>query len=406
MIDSNLEFDSKEVTLTGGTDRQADGTVASMMKDAIDLAIARYGTTSNTYITALTDIRDATNPATSASKAAAIRYMEWNYNAACDVLEILTDKLAYNTRRLIMPGWDDQNFFFLTGETVTTSGRYAITTVSPLHGKMMDVAARSRCMTAMLDIPQSLERGSVWDDNTSSQGYTQLISNYLPTGTTDSDGLFSTHSALFAPWCQYKYTGMSRSVDAPPAFLALLMMLSMMKNQSLQYEWAQPESRRNTVNIGKPAFVVPSKDLEKWQGLDGASLNILTRIPDIGMTVWGNSTAYNVPIANYNALQNLSTRFLMNAVRDIVYRAGIGITFQYNNNEAYSQFYAAVTPLLDTMRSVGAITYYRISMSKDLNSLDSVNLNSVVGNIELYIEGIINSITVDLIALPAGTETM
>lgn len=403
--DTDVVFSVDAAYLAGGTDRKDDLSADEMMNEAIQLAEDRFAeileSDSMQYVNALVAVKDS-NP--SVAKAATIRYMEWNYNAAFHVLDILSDKLACNSRRLIMPGWDDQNFWLLSGETVKR-----MFSISPLHAKMMQVAATSRCMTALLDIPKSVERSGVWIDSVdpNMEGYAQKISNYLPSDIIfTTDGLFSTHSALFAPWCQYKYVGTGRNNVAPPGFIALMLQIAMMKNQSLQYEWAQPESRKANITIGAPDYKVPKRLLDNWQSIEGVSLNIICQIPDLGMTLWGNSTCFNVPVATYNALQNLSTRYLMNAVRDLVFRCGIAITFQYNNQEAYSKFYAGCTPLLDTMRSVGAITHYTIRMSKDLNGLDSVNLNSVIGVIELYVEGVINNITVDLIALPAGTENL
>lgn len=400
--DDDVVFECEAKQCTGGSDRKPDTTAEDMMNDAINLAETRYSLVPSSDITdykATLNIVKGSNP--SISRASAIRYMEWNYNAAYYVMDILSDKLAYNSKRLIMPGWDDQNFWLLTGEKVQR-----MSSISPLHARMMDMAAQARCMAALLDIPKSLERSGVWIDSTdtNAEGYAQKISRYIPEESISSDGLFQTHSALFAPWCQYKYAGTSRNNIAPPAFIALLMQIAMIKNQSLQYEWAQPETRKHNLTIGAPDYKVPKKLLDNWQSIEGVSLNVLTTIPDMGMTLWGNSTCMDVPPATYNALQNLSTRYLMDAIEDIVYRCGVAITFQYNNNEAYSRFYAGCTPLLDTMQSVGAITKYDIQMSKDLNGLDSVNLNSVVGQITIWVEGVINDITIDLIALPAGTE--
>ena len=118
------------------------------------------------------------------------------------------------------------------------------------------------------------------------------------------------------------------------------------------------------------------------------------------MSLWGNSTLYEVPVATYQALANLSTRKLVNAIKDLVYRCGIQITFQYNNEQAYSSFYAGVTPLLDVMKNQGAIVDYYVRMSADIDGLDRVNANTVVGKIYLVVPGVINDITVDLICLP------
>ena len=100
----------------------------------------------------------------------------------------------------------------------------------------------------------------------------------------------------------------------------------------------------------------------------------------------------------------MSTRLLFNAVENIAYKVGVGITFQYNNSEAYASFYAGVTPILDAMKNVGAIDGYKIEMSADINGLDQVNANSVIGKIYLIVNGVINNISIDLIALPPGTD--
>lgn len=400
--DDDVTFDTDTVVLEGGSDRLADSTAAEMMDDAIELATTRYGLVGASdptdYLATLNNIKNS-NP--SVQKASTIRYMEWNYNATYYILELLTDKVAYSHKRMILPGWDDQNFYFLTDDLVARIG-----SISPLQARMLEVAAQTRCATALLDIPKSLLRSGVWNDSpaASSEGYVQKIGRYQPEGALGADALFPTHSAIVAPWCQYKYVGTARNNPAPPAFLALMIQISMIRNQSLQYEWAQPTTRKHNLVIGAPDYRVPKRLLDQWQGSSGIGVNVITPIPDMGVTLWGNSTAFEVPVATYQALANLSSRYLVNAIEDVVYKCGIAITFQYNNQEAYSKFFAGVSPLLDTMKAVGAITAYTISMSKDLNALDSVNLNSVVGVIQVWIEGVINDINIDLICLPAGTE--
>ena len=141
--------------------------------------------------------------------------------------------------------------------------------------------------------------------------------------------------------------------------------------------------------------------LDDWQGEEGVGVNVITDIPDMGMSLWGNSTLFELPVGTYQALANLSTRKLMNAVEDQAYRCGINITFQYNNEQAYSSFYAGMTPLLDTMKNIGAINDYYMVMSADINGTDRVRLNSIVGKIYITVNGVINTLDLDLIALPS-----
>ena len=389
-----------------GSDRAADGEADAMIDAAIALAKTRYGTVvdvanidAEEYIISLTALKGKADKAAAAS----IQYKEWLYTVALDVYDLLKDKLAYNPNRVISPGWDDQDITSITGQPVLR-----LNTLSPLHVKLLDVAYYSRCATGLLDIPRSLPRSSVYNESTEStvEGYAQKLSRYVPKNAAmDVNGsLYQTHASLFAPWGQYTYVGTSKQCPASPSFLTLLIQRAMILNQSVQYEWAMPSNRKHRLAISKLDYSVPKKVLDVWQKLEGVGVNVITAIPDLGTSLWGNSTLYEVPPATYQALANLSTRYLVNAIENTAYKAGISITFQYNNDEAYSKFFAAVTPILDTMKNVGAIDGYYVKMAADINGLDQVNANTVIGKIYLVINGVINDIVVDLIALPPGTD--
>lgn len=355
--------------------------------------------------------------------AQAVALREFSYYAAMRVYTLLSDKLTYNPNRIISPGWDDQDFVYLFGGDVEhaydivddiNENDYDLS-ISPMHMSLMNAAYLSRCATSYIDIPRSLMRSMVYSHPNHpyphENGYAQKLGNFVPT-IVDADGiaieldssLYPTHSALFAPWGQYTMVGMSKVVSASPSFLALMIQRAQILNQAAQYEWALPTNRKHNLRIGKLDYVVPKKLMDIWQSLEGVGVNIITAIPDLGVNLWGNSTLYDVPPATYQALANLSTRLLVNAVEDVAYRVGISITFQYNNNDAYSTFYAGVTPILDTMRNLGAIDDYYVKMAADINGLDQVNANTVIGKIYLVINGVINDIYIDLIALPPGTD--
>lgn len=392
------------IRLSGGDDKAATGTADEMMQEAITLATSRYSVIADNqaeYVTALTTVKDSTPDVTTAST---IRYNEWLYTNCIEVLDLLTDKLTYNFNRLIVPGWDDQDINTILGTEDVTR----LADLSPIHIKLMDVAYHSRCGTALLDIPRSLPRQAVYNESMEDNqvGYAQMLARYMPSNA-DLDvnsSLYPTHSALFAPWGQYQYVGMGKQYLASPAFQALMIQRAMILNQTLQYEWALPTNRKQNLKLGKLAYNVPKKYLDQWQSLDGVGVNAITTIPDLGTTLWGNSTLFEVPPATYQALANLSTRYLVNAVEDTIYRCGIAITFKYNNDEAYQDFQVGVSPLLDTMKNVGAIIDYRIQMSADVNGLDQVNANSVIGKVYLVIPGVVNDITVDLICLPPSVD--
>lgn len=404
--DNNITYDKSQdaliIYLTGGTDLPENVTLDT----AKALAKMRYLTsgrdeltspeatelTSTIYTTALDNLNDPQD-----QKVKSIAFREWMFNAAYTVLGMLSDRLTFNPQRIVVPGWDDEDIRYLNDED---SDAFVKTLdPSPLHLRLMYVAYISRCSTAYIDIPRSLARVGVWNASTDEDetGYAQKLSRQFE---TNYGSQFSTHSAIFAPWGKYRYTGTNKQAIAAPSFLALLIDRAMIKNQTSQYEWQLPTSRKHNLTLGKLDYTISKKYLDMWQNTEGVGINCISNIPDLGTTLWGNSTLFEVPPATYQALSNLSTRKLVNAIEDQVFRCGISITFNYNNDQAYQSFYAGMTPLLDTMRNVGAIIDYRISMAADINGIDDVNANSVVGTIVIQVVGVINNITIDLIAIP------
>lgn len=395
--DCTFKEDITAIEFTGGADRAANDTAENMMDAAIALAEKRFkdvGSSVDEYKAALEAIKSTVD----VPRAASIRYMEWLYTYCLSVYDLLTDKISYSPARIISPGWDDQNIEEISGNSVTS-----ITALSPIHIKLMDVAYHSRCAVAYIDVPKSLPRAAVHDDSTNSPGYAQKLARYSPADNLDGS-LYNSHSALFAPWGQYTYTGTSKLAAAAPSFLSLLIERAMIKNQSLQYEWIMPSSRKHNLPIGRLAYTIPKTVLDAWQSTEGTRINILTDMPDMGIILWGNSTLFEVPPATYQALQNLSTRKLVDAIEDTVYKVGLGITFNYNNDEAYSKFYVGVSPILDSMKNAGAIVDYKIKMSPDINGVDSVNANTVVGKVYITVNGVIEDINIDLIALPSSVD--
>lgn len=394
---TEFSTDITTIQLSGGTDRAADGTAEAMMDEAITLAEKRFsdaGSSVTDYKAALTAAKSAVD----VSRASSIRYMEWLYTYSLPVYDLLKDKISYSPARIISPGWDDQNIQDISGDIVTS-----LAAVSPIHIKLMDVAYHSRCAVSYLDIPKCLPRSAVHDDSSTNPGYAQKLARFSPADNLDGS-LYNSHSTLFAPWGQFIYTGTSKMAAASPSFLALIIERAMIKNQSLQYEWIMPSSRKHNLPIGKLAYTIPKTVLDTWQNIEGTRINILTEMPDMGIILWGNSTLFEVPPATYQALANLSTRKLVNAVEDVVYKVGLSITFNYNNDEAYSKFYVGVSPILDSMKNAGAIVDYKIKMSADINGVDSVNANTVIGKIYLTVNGVIEDINVDLIALPSSVD--
>lgn len=409
-VTDSSTFTTGTATCAGGTDDLAPASTATSAGEkavlqslaGIRYIAAGYPVTSDVpqYYQKIT-AWDVTN--VSITEVQYLKHMEWNYTAAFYAFSLLRDKLQYNPQRIMAAGWDDQDIQLYADGGFTSSVQPVI---SPLHVAIMNAAYYGRCGAGLIDIPRSVPQSLVYSTADGTEGYAQkLASATLPDALLDKNaGLYVTHCALFAPWGQYKYVGMNRMTKASPSFLALLIQRAQILNQPIQYEWCLPTDRKHNLNIGKMDYEVNKATLDKWQKLEGVGVNVITPIPGLGTNLWGNSTLFNVPPATYQALANLSTRYLMNAVENVAYTVGLTITFQYNNDQAYSTFYAGVTPILDSMKNVGAIRDYRVVMSADINGEDHVNANTVIGKIYLVVEGVINDIVIDLIALPPTAD--
>lgn len=392
----------KDITaLSGGSDYVTDvpGTTS------VQYAKIRYGEAYNAYVGQLSDLEVGQGEGNiSQNKLDIITHNELVYSKTYRALSLLKDKLSYRPNRIILSGYDDQNLEAIEyryRNDQDTSARDALLVISPLHRRLLAVSYASRCATGYIDTPWCLSRSGVSNDDPDNLGYVQKLAT---TREALSDSLYTSHSAFFAPWGEYRYQGTSKLYRCPPSFMALMIERAMILNQAVQYEWALPTDRSNKLNFGKLKYSVPKKILDIWQSGSGVNVNAITNIPDIGLSLWGNTTLFNLPVATYQALFNLSTRKLVNAVEDLAYKCGINITFQYNNNQAYNSFYAGMTPLLDTMKNVGAIKDYYVRMSADINGLDRVNANTVIGKIYLLVEGVVNDIKIDLIALPPSVD--
>lgn len=276
--------------------------------------------------------------------------------------------------------------------------------VTKIHYLLFDVAANSKCGAAIVGTPFGMKRGT-WDPlnkyGTGAIGFMNALAI-----TLGSD--LSTYGELVGPWCRSTLPLKGKNSWVCPELAHLLLIITKKTDDGVRYWWLPPAGMNGTGVVYSPEYKVKKQYLDIIQNHDeGVCLNPLMHVPGKGFTCFGNSTLWNKPLGTYNALQNLSTRFLCNRVKQGIWNAAIEILFRYNNNEAYTHFYALLSPLLDTMRSVGALNStpknplgYRIIMNPDIINLDHINANTVIGKVELAVQGVIDTVNVDLFLLP------
>lgn len=321
----------------------------------------------------------------------------------------LTDPICYDWDALIQGIADDQyvpksfleahgdngdNTFFMEYE------------VSTLVTRMIEVAANSKCGAALIGTPFGMPRGIKTGTGasavkTGALRYKDAISQVV--GPT-----YSTFGEVVGPWCKTTLALAGANSWIAPEVAHLLLIINSKGVGGQNKWWMIPAGMLGSGIVHSPEYKIKKNYLDLIQDHDeGVCLNPLMEVPGKGFTCFGNSTLWDKPLGTYNALQNLSTRFLTNRVKQRIWDTALQILFKYNNEDAYSHFYAGLSPLLDEMRAVGALTGneynpwgYRIIMNPDIINLDRINANTVIGKVELAVTGVIDTVDVDLFLLP------
>lgn len=331
------------------------------------------------------------------------------YKRFYDTVGELTDPIVYDWDALVMGIADDQyvpkSFLEANGDT-SANPFYMEYEVSTLVTRMIEVAANSKCGAALIGTPFGMPRGIQVGTGASTVKTGAL--KYKDAVSQAVGPVYSTFGEVVGPWCKTTLALAGSNSWISPEMAHLLLIINAKGIGGQNKWWMVPAGMMGTGIVHSPEYKIKKHYLDLIQNHDeGVCLNPLMEVPGKGFTCFGNSTLWDKPLGTYNALQNLSTRFLTNRVKQRIWDTAIQILFRYNNEDAYSHFYAGLSPLLDEMRAVGALTGneynpwgYRIIMNPDIINLDRINANTVIGKVELAVTGVIDTVEVDLFLLP------
>lgn len=312
-------------------------------------------------------------------------------------LEELTDPISYDWDAIFSAIADDQYIprSYIDSLPTPTAVTYNVTS---LVKKMVQVAATSKCGTAFIGTPFNCTRSAAiaYKDALNAAIIRQYSKEY------------TTFAELVGPWCKSTLPIAGQNTWITPELAHLLLIINAPGIGGINKWWMVPAGMTSTGVAHTPEYKIKKAFLDQIQNHDeGVCLNPLMEVPGKGFTCFGNSTLWNKPLGTYNALQNLSTRLLCNRVKQRIWDVALQILFKYNNENAYSHFYAGLSPLLDEMRAVGALTGneynplgYQIIMNPDIINLDRINANTVIGKVYLAVTGVIDTVNVDLFLLP------
>lgn len=414
--ETDLEEGVYVTSLSGATDYKASADIAPTGTDAIDVQIrtmvkSRLGTSPENatfYKYILDQVGDSTTDPATAGKATQDRIVQmWNqqkvFQNAEAMLDELTDPVLYDWDAVFMGIADDQ-YIPLSWKEANPAVEmdYRVTTT---HIKMLEVASKSKCGAAMIGTPFGLKRGT--ENETTGTGAVKF-KNDLEAAATKKGATLPTFGEVVGPWCKTTLPINGANAWITPEVAHLLLIINAEGVGGQNKWWMVPAGMMGTGIVHSPEYRIKKAYLDVIQNHEsGVCLNPLMQVPGKGFTCFGNSTLWKKPLGGYNALQNLSTRFLTNRVKERIWDTALQILFKYNNENAYSHFYAGVSPLLDEMKAVGALTSteanplgYKIIMNPDIINLDRINANVVIGRVELSVTGVIDTVEVDLFLLP------
>lgn len=406
-----LQVGTYVTSLLGGTDYAAEGS-GIPAAPAIDVQIKTIvhnrvpeSATFVKYIDA--QVGDSTASPAIAPEATQERIVQiWNQQSvfanAEKMLGELTDPLIYDWDAVFMAIGDDQ---YVPLSWQESHPQYVMDyEPTTAHLAMLEAAANSKCGAALIGTPFGMKRGVYNEIDGTATGAVKFKNDL----SAMAGQTLSTFGELVGPWCKGTLPINGANAWVTPELAHLLLIINAQGVGGQNKWWMVPAGMTGTGIVHSPEYRIKKAYLDVIQNHDeGVCMNPLMQVPGKGFTCFGNSTLWNKPLGTYNALQNLSTRFLTNRVKQRIWDTALQILFKYNNENAYSHFYAGVSPLLDEMRAVGALTGteanpwgYRIIMNPDIINLDRINANTVIGKVELAVTGVIDTVDVDLFLLP------
>ena len=325
------------------------------------------------------------------------------YSRVIGCVQELTDPICYDWDAIFCGIADDQYIpkSYITAQDPANI-KYGVSTVTTT---LAAVAAQSKCGCAFLGTPFNCPRGTKSGNVTT---WTVKYKDDVAEAIETVGKGYSTFAEIVGPWCKTTLPISGANVWICPELAHLLLIINAQGVGGINKWWMVPAGMTSTGVAHSPEYKIKKAYLDVIQNHEeGVCLNPLMEVPGKGFTCFGNSTLWNKPLGTYNALQNLSTRLLCNRVKQRIWDVALQILFKYNNENAYSHFYAGLSPLLDEMRSVGALTGnefnplgYKIIMNPDIINLDRINANTVIGKVYLAVTGVIDTVDVDLFLLP------
>ena len=229
------------------------------------------------------------------------------------------------------------------------------------------------------------------DCKSTSVTYDAVMKDFNTTGTGKipyaaiSKTWEDTFVAAFAPWCTFNLSefGLApissgeepnakvvNTIDLPGSIVYLFAFAQSIQNYPTWYAAA------GSVRGVSPYAYAPKQiygelavDTLETRDPGTATINAICNVYPYGYLMWGNRTLCPVGMTNsgeetgedLSASNFLNIRNLIIDIKKTLYQACRSLTFEQNNDTLWTKFTAAITPLLDTMKTSNGISGYKLT---------------------------------------------
>lgn len=234
---------------------------------------------------------------------------------------------------------------------------------------------------ALLDIP----RGTLKSD----------VTNYFVT-------IDSSYSASYAPWCYTKLPNGEYEWMAP-SYLFLYTLGRSIQDGNQVYDAPAGVLKASMPQVVKPEYEIGGDLLEYWTSGNPQCINPLMKLQTYGYVIYGQNTLYNIQnkaSSKESALQKINVRLAINEVRRILFKAAIRLTFQANNIRTWNAFKALVEPQLNTMKSNGGISDFRVVMNNTTTTKEDIQNNTIRARVSISVMKSVENFELDFYIEP------
>lgn len=194
-----------------------------------------------------------------------------------------------------------------------------------------------------------------------------------------------TFVAAFAPWCTFNLSefGLApissgeepnatevTTIDLPGSIVYLFAFAQSIQNYPTWYA-AAGSVRGVSPYAYTPEEIYGELAVNTLETRDpgAATINAICNVNPYGYLMWGNRTLCPVGMTNsgketggdLSASNFLNIRNLIIDIKKTLYQACRSLTFEQNNDTLWTKFTAAITPLLDTMKTSNGISGYKLT---------------------------------------------